>query len=189
MWVSSSPVVKCRRKTKREDYKVPVLSLSIGSNDDAAANIRKAVASLRAEFRELRCSTVYESVAVGFAGDNFLNLVVVVDTDMPLVAVARFLTQLKDSLGRDRSRPRYSPRAIDIDILTYGDADGDQSGSDCAMVLPRPEITRYAFVLRPLAELLSEQIHSGAGISFSRLWAEFDKTSQRLWPVVFNWME
>ena len=79
------------------------------------------------------------------------------------------------------------PRTIDLDILTYSDEDGEHTGSDCGIVLPRPEITRNAFVLRPLAELLPEQIHRGTGVSFSQLWAGFDKTSQRLWPVLFDW--
>ena len=168
---------------------MPVLSLSLGSNIDAASNLRKAVAALRADFDNLRCSTVYESEALGFTGDNFLNLVVAAVTDKSLAAVLDYLKQLEDSLGRDRSQPRFSPRSIDLDILTYSDEDGEHSGSDCGIVLPRPEITRNAFVLRPLAELLPAQIHSGAGVSFSHLWADFDKPSQRLWPVVFDWTD
>ena len=166
---------------------MPVLSLSLGSNIDAASNIRKAVAALRAEFDNLRCSTVYESEALGFAGDNFLNLVVAAATHKPLAAVLAYLKQLEDSMGRDRSQPSLSPRTIDLDILTYSDEDGEHSGSGCGIVLPRPEITRNAFVLRPLAELLPAQIHIGAGVSFSQLWADFDKPSQRLWPVLFDW--
>lgn len=166
-----------------------VLSLSLGSNIDAANNIRHAVASLRVEFHNIKCSRVYESEAIGFEGDNFLNLVVVVETDKPLVAVVSFLQALEDSMGRDRSRPRFSPRVIDVDILTYSDESGDQTGSDCGMVLPRPEISQNAFVLRPLAELLPEHLHSGLGVSFSRLWADFDKNSQRLWPLDFDWTD
>ncbi len=166
-----------------------VLSLSIGSNIDAAENIRHAVASLRAEFRNIRCSRVYESEAIGFEGDNFLNLVVVLETDKPRVAVASYLKALEDSMGRDRSRPRFSPRIIDVDILTYRDESGEQTGLDCGMLLPRPEISRNAFVLRPLAELLPEQLHSSLGVSFSRLWADFDKDSQRLWPLDFDWAD
>ena len=78
---------------------MPVLSLSLGSNIDGVSNIRKAVTALRAEFDHLRCSMVYESEALGFAGDNFLNLVVVGDTDKSLDAVLDYLKQLEDSLG------------------------------------------------------------------------------------------
>jgi|TARA_B100000809_G_scaffold69238_1_gene66459 2-amino-4-hydroxy-6-hydroxymethyldihydropteridine diphosphokinase len=166
---------------------VPVLSLSLGSNIDAASNIRKAVAALRAEFDNLRCSTVYESEALGFSGDNFLNLVVVAETDKRLAAVLVYFKQLEDSLGRDRSQQGFSPRTIDLDILTYSDEHGEHTGSDCGIVLPRPEITSNAFVLRPLAELLPAQIHIGTGVSFSHLWADFDKPSQRLWPALFDW--
>ena len=58
------------------------LALSIGSNIDAASNIRAALNALSAKFENLRCSTTFESQAVGFDGDNFLNLVVL---DMPTI--------------------------------------------------------------------------------------------------------
>ena len=60
------------------------LALSIGSNIDAESNIRAAVNALRVEFENIRCSTIYESKAVGFDGDNFLNFVVLADTDKAL---------------------------------------------------------------------------------------------------------
>ena len=85
---------------------MPVLSLSLGSNIDAASNIRKAVAALRAEFDNLRCSTVYESEALGFSGDNFLNLVVVAETDKRLAAVLGAIGGVKIILGeRDQRLP------------------------------------------------------------------------------------
>ena len=58
--------------------------ISGGSNIEAAANIQKAVASLRVEFGELQLSRVYRSPAVGFDGDDFLNLVVGFEEDTPL---------------------------------------------------------------------------------------------------------
>ena len=162
---------------------VPVLSLSLGSNIDAANNIRQAVATLREHFRNLRCSTVYESEAVGFDGDNFLNLVVTAQSDMNLSEIARFLKQLEDDMGRDRSQPKFSGRTMDIDILTFGDDDGKAWG----LSLPRHEITKHAFVLQPLAELLPDEVHPESGLTFSALWQEFDKPEQKLWPVEFDW--
>ena len=162
---------------------MPILTLSIGSNIDAASNIRLAIKALREHFGNIDCSAVYESEAVGFQGDNFLNLVSAVTTEEPLGAILSFVKQLEDQLGRDRSQPKFSGRAMDIDILTYGAA----TGADCGIALPRPEITENAFVLRPLAELRPKQLHVETGASFARLWAEYDKRSQHLWPIEFDW--
>ena len=162
---------------------MPVLTLSLGSNIDAADNIRAALKTLRDRFGKVRCSTVYESEAIGFDGDNFLNLVALVETDACLEELTSFLKGLEDRLGRDSSRPRFSGRTMDIDILTYG----EETGEACGTPLPRPEISKYAFVLRPLAEMLPDTIHPPTGLSYARLWAEFDQSGQKLWPVDFDW--
>lgn len=158
---------------------MPLLSLSIGSNVNAAANVRRAVAALREHFGELDLSTVYESEAVGFDGDNFLNLVVTTETAESLGSISVYLKQLEDRMGRDRSQPRFSGRVIDVDILTYGDLQGERDGVE----LPRGEVTRNAYVLRPLAELLPDQQHGPSGKTYAQLWDEYDKSRQALWPV------
>jgi len=162
---------------------MPALTLSIGSNIEATKNLRLAYAALLATFGNIRCSTVYESEPVGFEGDNFLNLVVVIETDLPLPDIAATLKHIEDQLGRDRDQPKFSGRTMDIDVLTFGDAEG----GDCGMHLPRDEITRNAFVLLPLAELLPDQIHGPTGKSFSQLWNAFDQSRQKLWPIAFDW--
>jgi 2-amino-4-hydroxy-6-hydroxymethyldihydropteridine diphosphokinase len=116
---------------------------------------------------------------VGFKGDNFLNLVAVTNTDLSLIVVQEYLKHLEMSQGRDRQQEKFSSRPIDVDILTFGDSDGSEIG----ITLPRPEITRNAFVLLPLAALLPEQIHPPSKRSYAELWADYDKSSQRLWPV------
>lgn len=155
------------------------LTLSIGSNIDAASNIRAALEKLTAHFDGLRCSTTYESQSVGFDGDNFLNLVVLAETNSSLEEVAEFLKQVEDSLGRDRNQRRFSGRTMDIDILLFGEESGTVSGIE----LPRPEITENAYVLQPLAELLPDAVHPPTGKTYDTLWQEYDKSKQRLWPV------
>lgn len=162
---------------------MPLLSLSIGSNVNPATNVRRAVAALREHFGDLALSPVYESEAVGFDGDNFLNLVLTVETGESLDSIKHYLKDLEDRLGRDRSKPKYSGRLIDVDILTYGDCDGSAAGLD----LPREEITRNAYVLRPLADLLPEMLHPPTGKTYARLWQDYDKSRQSLWPVDFDW--
>jgi len=162
---------------------VTTLALSIGSNIDAELNIRAALTALNLEFDNIRNSTTYESQAVGFDGDNFLNLVVLADTDKGLDEVAAILKRLEDSLGRDRKQARFSGRTMDIDILLYG----NQSGLCCGIELPRPEVTENAFVLQPLAELLPDVVHPATGMSYQKLWQDYDKSKQKLWAIESDW--
>ena len=160
-----------------------LLALSLGSNIDAPNNIRKAVRALRHEFDALKCSSVYESEAIGFEGANFLNLVAIIETTADLSSISSFLKLLEDRFGRNREQPRFSARTLDVDILFYGD---EKTKSD-EIELPKEEITQYAFVLQPLAELLPDRIHGFTGLTYADLWDEFDQSNQQLWKVDFDW--
>ena len=162
-----------------------LLALSLGSNIDAPNNIRKAVRALRHEFDALKCSSVYESEAIGFVGANFLNLVAIIETTADLSSISSVLKLLEDRFGRNREQPRFSARTLDVDILFYGD---EKTKSD-EIELPKEEITQYAFVLQPLAELLPARIHGFTGLTYADLWDEFDQSNQQLWKVDFDWRD
>ena len=162
---------------------MPTLSLSIGSNIEPTINIRKVLHLLAQEFGSISLSKVYESEAVGFDGDNFMNLVVIAEVEKPLLEISQRLKLIEDQLGRDRQQPKFSGRSMDIDILTYG----DESGVECGLSLPRAEITGNAFVLLPLAEMLPDKLHKQSGQTYAELWRGFDKSSQKIWAVDFQW--
>jgi len=153
--------------------------LSLGSNIDREKNIRSALDALEAAFGRLLVSPVYESEAVGFAGDPFLNLVVGVDTDRSSSEVAATLRLIEQTHGRVRDGGKFSARTLDIDLLTYGQQVIHAAGVD----VPRDEITRYAFVLRPLAKVAGNELHPVEGVSYQALWDQFDKSKQPLWAV------
>ena len=157
--------------------------LSLGSNIDRERHIRAALDALVQYFGELQVSRVFESEAVGFAGDNFYNLVVGMRTDLPVGQLALRLREIEDANGRVRSGPKFSARTLDIDILTYDNLVGEIDG----VKLPRGEVKKNAFVLQPLAELAPQQLHPETGQSFAQMWAEYDKDKQKLWPVAFDW--
>lgn len=161
---------------------MPRVFLSLGSNIDREHNIRSAVLALHERFGPLQLSSVYESESVGFAGDAFYNLVVAFDSDEDVHAINRALDAIEDSHGRDRSGPRFSSRTLDIDLLLYDDLVIDEQG----LRLPRDEITKNAFVLQPLAELAPDLRHPVNGHSYAELWAGFDASAQKLWPVDFD---
>lgn len=155
--------------------------VSIGSNIDKERTIRAGVAALQHHFGVLRCSSVYESSAVGFEGDNFLNLVAQFDSDLDVGALNRILHQIEDQHGRDRSSPRFSARSLDIDLLLVDQLIINEPW----LSLPRAEITVNAFVLWPLAELAPEGIHPQLGCSYAELWSQFESGDQQLWPIEF----
>lgn len=157
--------------------------ISIGSNIEAEQHLRRAIAELQAHYGQLQLSSVFESEAVGFHGDNFLNMVVGLDTDEDVHRVVETLRQIEDRHGRVRSGPRFSARTLDLDLLLYDDLVLKENGLE----LPRGEITRNAFVLWPLAELAPELVHPLARQTIASLWQGFDKDSQKLWPIRLEW--
>ncbi len=153
--------------------------VSIGSNIEREQNIRAGLVELERRFGPLTLSTVYESEAVGFSGDNFYNLVAAFDTALTPQQVAAELRAIEENHGRVRNGPRFSSRTLDIDLLLY-DALILQEGK---LELPRDEITKNAFVLLPLAELAPDLEHPVLHQRYADLWARFDQASQPLWPV------
>lgn len=157
--------------------------ISIGSNIDAERKIREAVSALQQYFGNVELSSVYESEAVGFDGDNFLNLVAGVSTDQDIERVNGILHKIEDEYGRTREGPRFSSRTIDLDLLLYDDVIYHQNG----IQIPRDEILKNAFVLQPLAELAPGTIHPEQNKTMQALWDVFDKSAQQLWAIDFDW--
>ena len=157
--------------------------ISIGSNIDKEASIRKGVADMQAVFGELELSSIYQSEAVGFDGDDFFNLVAAFDTSEEVLTVSRQLHEIEDKNGRDRSGPRFSSRTLDLDLLVYDDLITEENGLE----IPRGEILENAFVLWPLAEIAPELKHPVTGKTYHQLWDAFDKTREKLYPVEFIW--
>ena len=153
--------------------------ISIGSNIEAEQHLRLAIDELRKHYGDLQLSSVYESEAVGFEGDNFLNMVVGLETEEDVHNVVQTLRQIEDRHGRVRSGPRFSARTLDLDLLLYDDLVVKED----ALELPRGEITHNAFVLWPLAEIAPDTIHPLENKPLADLWDGFDKTVQALWPV------
>ena len=157
--------------------------LSLGSNIDRERHIGAALDALAKHFGSLEISTVFESVAVGFEGDSFYNLVVGIHSGLAVGEIAKVLKHIEVCNGRDRSAPKFGPRSLDIDILTVDNLAGEIDG----IKLPRNEVLKNAFVLQPLAELAADMIHPLTNKTMGQHWQEFDKTSQQLWPVKFEW--
>ncbi len=159
----------------------PIL-LGLGSNIERETHLIAGLEALSGFLRELHCSPVFESQAVGIKSGPFFNLVVAAQTDLPLIELDRRLKFIEADNGRYAPERKGLP--LDIDVLMYGEQVGNFDG----LVLPRAEILKNAFVLWPLALLAPEQLHPGVNQSFAALWRAA-QIQQILWPVSFIWRD
>ncbi len=150
--------------------------LGVGSNTEPEENLRLAVRELKARFGPLELSNVYRSAAAGFDGDDFLNLVVGLESDAGPAGVHAAIDEIHELAGRRRAESRYSPRTLDIDLLLYGELVLDEP----PIRIPRSDILKYSFVLGPLAEIAPQLRHPETGRLITEHWAEYDKACHPL---------
>ena len=144
-----------------------IVHLNVGSNQNRRINIRLAIKDLEQYFLNIVLSSLFESPSEGFKGNDFYNVGVNITTLKTSNEVVDILRDIENSLGRDRSLPKFSSRMIDLDLVLYGGI------IDETLNVPRKDILKYAFVLAPLAELNPEAIHPLEGTSYQNLWKTF----------------
>lgn len=116
-------------------------------------------------------SSFYETEPWGFeCEENFLNRVVVFETNLTPQTFLYHCLETEKQLGRQRhpSDLRYSSRTIDIDILFYESLIMDTPD----LILPHPRICERNFVLTPLSEILPDFIHPVFQKTISELLAQ-----------------
>lgn len=157
---------------------MPRVFVAAGSNVEPDRNLARAFDELRREFAHVRVSPAYRNRAVGFEGPDFVNAVVELTTDLPLEALRERLRRIEALCGRAPDAPKWGPRAMDLDILLYGDLVRENG----AVRLPRPDLLTRAYMLGPLADLAPELIHPTEGRSIGELWERFDRAAHPLVP-------
>ena len=151
--------------------------LGLGSNVQPRENLKLAVRELHRHFDVIALSRVYRNKAVGFKGDDFLNAVALVRTDMSVAQIDELLDSIHDLSGRQRSEDAFVARTLDIDLLMV-DALVDPSRQ-----LPRSDVLEYSFVLGPLAEIAPSLKHPVTGMTMQEHWAQFEQGSHPLEAV------
>lgn len=81
---------------------------------------------------------------------DFLNGVVELQTRMTPRVLLEHLLAIEEKFGRVRANEeRWGPRALDLDLLVFGEEVIDEPG----LHVPHPRLRERAFVLVPLAEI------------------------------------
>jgi len=162
---------------------VTTVLVAAGSNVEPLANLRRALDSLAAHYPGLRRSAAYRNRAVGFEGEDFVNLVAAIETGDDVHLVVDRLHEAEAACGRARRAPKWAPRTMDLDILLYGDRVCEEPG----LVLPRPDLVRRAYMLGPAAEIAPDLVHPTLGATLSELWSRFPRDRHPLERVGIGW--
>jgi 2-amino-4-hydroxy-6-hydroxymethyldihydropteridine diphosphokinase len=139
--------------------------LGLGGNlGDVRGTLDRAVELLgeQKDSRLLARSSDYRTPPWGVEDQPpFINLCLIVETSLPPHDLLGRAQQIENKLGRDRVQERrWGPRAIDIDLLAYGDL----ALNDPELTLPHPRLFERAFVLVPLAEIAPDRVIAGRRI-------------------------
>jgi 2-amino-4-hydroxy-6-hydroxymethyldihydropteridine diphosphokinase len=135
--------------------------VGIGANlGDARANVQDAMARLARlpATRLVRHSACYRSAPVDSSGDDYVNAVACLDTELPAQQLLAALLDIEQAHGRERPY-RNAPRTLDLDLLLYG----DQVIDTPTLTVPHPRMLERAFVLVPLLEIAPDAQVPGHG--------------------------
>ena len=132
--------------------------IALGSNKgDRLKYLQEAIDLIFAEVGKISSiAKVYNTPAVGFEGDDFLNTCISIETNYTPEALLDKLQTIEQSLGREPSKgSTYQARTIDLDILFYD----DEVIANSSLNIPHPELHKRQFVLQPLKHIAPKLVH------------------------------
>ena len=163
---------------------MPRVYVAIGGNVEPERWLPLAARELRRRFPGAHFSACYHNPAFGFEGADFINAVAGFDTEAPVDAVLDHCHEIEALCGRRRDDPKWAPRVMDIDLLLYGELVAETA----AYRVPRPDLLRRCFMLRPLAQIAADLHHPLTGREIGDHWRELARephTLERL-PLDLN---
>jgi len=78
--------------------------------------------------------------------------------------------------------PKLGPRTLDLDLLLNDELVLREVG----LCIPRHEIVRHAFVLKPLVEVVGVRRHPLLSTTFAEMWATFDQSWETLMSMALE---
>ncbi len=131
--------------------------LSIGSNKgNRYSFIKEALRLIQKDIGEvILISKIYETKSWGFQSDDFLNLCILIKSELIPAELIIKLKNLEERIGRERNNEKIEAREIDIDILFYSDEIVNQKD----LIIPHQRLHLRNFVLYPLNDIAADFIH------------------------------
>ena len=150
--------------------------ISLGSNQgDKFKNLQEAINAIHFKIGTIvNISKVYKSPALGFESDDFLNACLALETILKPQKLLKKLLAIEKSLGRIRTKSKdYQARIIDLDIIFFEDEVVDTK----TLQIPHPEMHKRKFVLQPLNDIASKELHPKIDKEVSALLEECEDES------------
>lgn len=152
--------------------------IGIGANlGDARGNVEYAIAALKSlpSTQFSRSSSLYITAPIDSGGDDYINAVVELTTELSAVALLAHLQDLELACGRERPY-HNAPRTLDLDLLLYGE---DRIRTE-QLTVPHPRMHERAFVLVPLLQIAPSICIPGKGEAQQYLASVADQGIQEL---------
>jgi len=134
--------------------------IALGSNlGDSKSIFSDAIIQISKSVEVQSISKFYETIPVGGPEQpNYLNAVLIGDTQMPPLELLTQLQSIENSAGRVRE-VRWGPRTLDLDLIIYGDLLMKEE----LLTLPHPRAHERSFVLEPWVEIDPQAVLPGYG--------------------------
>ncbi len=127
--------------------------LSLGSNlGSRLNNIIECINLIKKHSKLILIDTssIYETKPMYNTNQpNFLNAVVLIETNIKPLQLLKDLKKIESYFGRSLKNSHNNPRVIDIDILSYG----NQIISFDELEIPHPKSIERVFVLKPWTDI------------------------------------
>ena len=141
--------------------------IGLGSNlGNRAEALNTAVGMLKdlEHARLAAVSPLYETSPVGIGGRSFFNAVVEAETGLGAKDLLGALLDIEKAMGREREPGNSAARVVDLDLLLYGGATGEEKD----LTIPHPRMLQRRFVMEPLSELAPDLRIPPAGITAAK---------------------
>lgn len=139
---------------------------------------------VQCEVLPIKLSRIWKTAPVPFTPDHpwYYNAVAIVETNKSAEALLETMLAIELQFGRVRSVPN-APRVLDLDLIAY---DNEIIIDEPEIIVPHPRMAERAFVLLPMADIISEWVHPITGRTLDDLVNNLPK-EQEAFPVGENY--
>lgn len=143
------------------------VAIALGSNlNDPHHQLKVAKEFLTGiSAKQIKSSGIFESEPIGPSEYDFLNAVILIETELTPDVLFKKLKEQENSQGRPSRYPKWTARSIDMDIISYD----DKVFKTEELTIPHTEYSQRLFVLLPLQEVLPKWVDPNTKLAIKKL--------------------